>query len=242
MKKICILFLLLLSCSKAEKPKSSFRVDLIDKETRVQDNLFNHVNGIWSKNTEIPDDRVRWGSFDELREKTSQNLLDIMKKSSVDKNIDLKSDEGKAVMLYNLYTDTLERNKQGVKPILPYIESVNKIKSINQIEDLLIDFYPKGSLALFYFRVTADSKDSNLNILKMYPGVLGIERDYYLKKDDNSKKILDEYKKHVKRMFNLIGFSENESLEESSRIIEFEKKIASIRLRQSVKTRCFKNL
>ena len=230
MKKICILFLLLLSCSKAEKPKSSFRVDLIDKETRVQDNLFNHVNGIWSKNTEIPDDRVRWGSFDELREKTSQNLLDIMKKSSVDKNIDLKSDEGKAVMLYNLYTDTLERNKQGVKPILPYIESVNKIKSINQIEDLLIDFYPKGSLALFYFRVTADSKDSNLNILKMYPGVLGIERDYYLKKDENSKKILDEYKKHVKRMFNLIGFSEDESLEESSRIIEFEKKIASIRL------------
>ena len=53
MKKICILFLLLLSCSKAEKPKSSFRVDLIDKETRVQDNLFNHVNGIWFKNTEI---------------------------------------------------------------------------------------------------------------------------------------------------------------------------------------------
>ena len=230
MKKSFILFLLVLSCTKLEKPKSSFRVDLIDKSTRVQDNLFNHVNGIWSKNTKIPDDRVRWGSFDELREKTSQNLLDIMKKSSIDKNIDPKSDEGKAVLLYNLYTDTLERNKQGVKPILPYIESVNKIKSINQIEDLLIDFYPKGSFALFYYRVTADSKDSNLNILKMYPGVLGIERDYYLKEDENSKKILGEYKKHVKRMFHLIGFSEAESIEESSRVIEFEKKIASIRL------------
>ena len=230
MKKSYILFLLVLSCTKLEKPMSSFRVDLIDKNTRVQDNLFNHVNGIWSKNTKIPDDRVRWGSFDELREKTSQNLLDIMKKSSIDKNIDSKSDEGKAILLYNLYTDTLERNKQGVKPVLPYIESVDKIKSINQIEDLLIDFYPKGSFALFYYRVTADSKDSNLNILKMYPGVLGIERDYYLKKDENSKKILGEYKKHVKRMFNLIGFSEAESLEESSRIIEFEKKIASIRL------------
>ena len=230
MKKSFILFLLVLSCTKLEKPKSSFRVDLIDKSTRVQDNLFNHVNGIWSKNTKIPDDRVRWGSFDELREKTSQNLLDIMKKSSIDKNIDPKSDEGKAVLLYNLYTDTLERNKQGVKPVLPYIESVNKIKSINQIEDLLIDFYPKGSFALFYYRVTADSKDSNLNILKMYPGVLGIERDYYLKEDENSKKILGEYKKHVKRMFHLIGFSEAESIEESSRVIEFEKKIASIRL------------
>ena len=83
---------------------------------------------------------------------------------------------------------------------------------------------------MFYFRVTADSKDSNLNILKMYPGVLGIERDYYLKKDENSKKILGEYKKHIERMFNLIGFTEAESLQESSRIIEFEKKIASIRL------------
>ena len=230
MKKNCILFLLVLSCTKAEKPRSSFRVDLIDKNTRVQDNLFNHVNGIWSKNTKIPDDRVRWGSFDELREKTSQNLLDIMKKSSIDKDIDSKSDEGKAVLLYNLYTDTLERNKQGVKPILRYIERVNEIKSINQIDDLLIDFYPKGSLALFYFRVTADSKDSNLNILKMYPGVLGIERDYYLKKDENSKKILEEYKNHIKRMFKLVGFSEIESKEESSKIIEFEKKIASIRL------------
>ncbi len=230
MKKSFILFLFVLSCTKLEKPKSSFRVDLIDKSTRVQDNLFNHVNGIWSKNTKIPDDRVRWGSFDELREKTSQNLLEIMKKSSIDKNIDPKSDEGKAVLLYNLYTDTLERNKQGVKPIQQYIESVNKIESINQIEDLLIDFYPKGSLALFYYRVTADSKDSNLNILKMYPGVLGIERDYYLKKDENSKKILGEYKKHIERMFNLVGFSETESLQESSRIIEFEKKIASIRL------------
>ena len=230
MKKNCILFLLVLSCTKAEKHRSSFRVDLIDKNTRVQDNLFNHVNGIWSKNTKIPDDRVRWGSFDELREKTSQNLLDIMKKSSIDKDIDSKSDEGKAVLLYNLYTDTLERNKQGVKPILRYIERVNEIKSINQIDDLLIDFYPKGSLALFYFRVTADSKDSNLNILKMYPGVLGIERDYYLKKDENSKKILGEYKNHIKRMFKLVGFSEIESKEESSKIIEFEKKIASIRL------------
>ncbi len=230
MKKKCILFLLVLSCTKAEKPRSSFRVDLIDKNTRVQDNLFNHVNGIWSKNTKIPDDRVRWGSFDELREKTSQNLLDIMKKSSIDKDIDSKSDEGKAVLLYNLYTDTLERNKQGVEPILRYIERVNEIKSINQIDDLLIDFYPKGSLALFYFRVTADSKDSNLNILKMYPGVLGIERDYYLKKDENSKKILGEYRNHIKRMFNLVGFSEIESKEESFKIIEFEKKIASIRL------------
>ena len=230
MKKSYFLFLLVFSCTKVEKPKSSFRVDLIDKNTRVQDNLFNHVNGIWSKNTKIPDDRVRWGSFDELREKTSQNLLDIMKKSSIDNDIDSNSDEGKAVLLYNLYTDTLERNKEGVKPILPYIERVNGIKSINQIEDLLIDFYPKGSLALFYYRVTADSKDSNLNILKMYPGVLGIERDYYLNKDKNSKKILGEYKKHIESMFELVGFSEAESLQESSRIIKFEKKIASIRL------------
>ena len=152
-----------------------------------------------------------------------------MKKSSVDKNIDPNPMKEKR-LTYNLYTDTLERNKQGVKPIKKYIESVNKIKSINQIEDLLIDFYPKGSFALFYYRVTADSKDSNLNILKMYPGVLGIERDYYLKKDENSKKILGEYKKHIERMFNLVGFSETESLQESSRIIEFEKKIASIRL------------
>ena len=75
MKKSYILFLFVLCCTKLEKPKSSFRVDLIDKSTRVQDNLFNHVNGIWSKNTKIPDDRVRWGSFDELREKTVKTYL-----------------------------------------------------------------------------------------------------------------------------------------------------------------------
>ena len=102
--KLNILFLLLLSCSKGEKTESSFRLDLIDENTRVQDNLFNHVNGIWSKNTEIPDDRVRWGSFDELREKTSQNLLEIMKKSSIDKNIDPN-----IIVQWNMSPETIVR-------------------------------------------------------------------------------------------------------------------------------------
>ena len=65
------------------------------------------------KNAKIPDDKTRWGSFNELRENTDADVLAILKKAANDPQLDTTADEAKAVQLYQLINDTLARNAQG---------------------------------------------------------------------------------------------------------------------------------
>ena len=141
------------------------------------------------KNTEIPDDKTRWGSFNELRENTDADVLAILKKAANDPNLDTSSDESKAVTVFQLINDTIKRNELGITPLLPHIERINAIQSKADLQPYLEENIRLGGYALFGFGVSADAKDSNKNVAQLYPGALGIERDYYLKDDEDSKKI-----------------------------------------------------
>jgi predicted metalloendopeptidase len=46
----------------------------MDKTVKPANDFFRYVNGTWLDNTEIPSDRTRWGSFDELRQRQTQML------------------------------------------------------------------------------------------------------------------------------------------------------------------------
>ena len=50
--------------------KHAINEEYMDKKVRPQDDFYNYVNGNWMKTTQIPPDRSRWGSFDQLREFT----------------------------------------------------------------------------------------------------------------------------------------------------------------------------
>ena len=50
----------------------------MDASVAPQQDFFRHVNGSWLDNTEIPADKARWGSFDELRENAEKQVLAIV--------------------------------------------------------------------------------------------------------------------------------------------------------------------
>jgi predicted metalloendopeptidase len=52
----------------------------MDKNVKPSNDFFRYVNGTWLDNTAIPADRTRWGSFDELRQRTDADALAILKK------------------------------------------------------------------------------------------------------------------------------------------------------------------
>jgi putative endopeptidase len=59
----------------------AINVSYMDKTVRPQDDFYNYVNGNWMKTVEIPSDKARWGSFDQLRENTDEESLKILKES-----------------------------------------------------------------------------------------------------------------------------------------------------------------
>ena len=67
------------SCKKDNKETvllektPGINLDYMDNSITPNEDFFKHVNGKWLEKTEIPNDRVRWGSFDELRQKTDED-------------------------------------------------------------------------------------------------------------------------------------------------------------------------
>ena len=223
------LFLSLVACETTKKA-GGIDLSLMDTEVRPQDNFYNYVNGTWMKNTEIPDDKTRWGSFNELRENTDADVLAILKKAANDPNLDSSSDEGKAVTVFQLINDTLARNELGIKPLIPHIERIEAIQSKADLQPYLEENIRLGGYALFGFGVSSDAKDSNKNVAQLYPGALGIERDYYLKEDEDSKKIKTAYEKHVARMFGFLGKTAEEAKVLAQEVIAVEAQLATARM------------
>lgn len=219
-----------IGCNAPTKKAIGIDLSLMDKEIRPQDDFYNYVNGTWMKNTEIPDDKTRWGSFNELRENTDADVLAILKKAANDPNLATSSDEAKAVTVFQLINDTIKRNELGITPLLPHVERINAIQSKADLQPYLEENIRLGGYALFGFGVSADAKDSNKNVAQLYPGALGIERDYYLKDDEDSKKIKTAYQKHVARMFGFIGKTAEEAETLAAEVVAVETQLANARM------------
>jgi putative endopeptidase len=60
---LCWFFFGIIACDSTPKKTGGIDTSLMDTEVRPQDDFYNFVNGTWMKNTEIPNDKTRWGSF-----------------------------------------------------------------------------------------------------------------------------------------------------------------------------------
>ena len=242
MKKIKNIFffsviLTILNCqnSKTEQEKiPGINLDLMNTEITPNEDFFNYVNGKWLDNTEIPDDRTTWGSFAELRQRTDEDALGILKSAMSDDkdmnsiNLIAGSDQEKAVFLYETIMDTTSRNSQGIDPILPYLEKVNSINNINDLQSYLVEMEPLGGGGFFGFGVGSDPKDSNRNVGYLGAGGLGLpDRDYYVKEDEDSKNKRDLYVKHITRMLQYLGDDEDFANKQAKQILAFETRLAT---------------
>ena len=108
----------------AKKEPAGINVGYMDKSTNPANDFNRYVNGTWLDKTEIPADRTRWGSFDELRQKTDVDALRILDEASKDPKYTSTTDQGKAVNLYKTIMDTIVRNKAGIAPLKPYLAKI----------------------------------------------------------------------------------------------------------------------
>lgn len=208
-------------------PGRGINTSYMDTSVRPNDDFFRYVNGKWLDQTEIPSDKTTWGSFNELRERTDSTALALLKAAAVSNNIDPKSDQAKAVYLYQTIMDTVRRNNEGVRPLDPFI---NQIKSINNIEDLqtyLATMEQYGGGGFFAFGVSADAKDSNKNITYLYPSSLGLpDRDFYLDDDKDSEEKRAIYVKHIAKMLEFAGEDAENARRNAKNILAFETRLA----------------
>ena len=230
----------LYSCKSSQeaevvKPKTKTGVGIntsfMDTSVKPSDDFFRFVNGKWVDETEIPADRTRWGSFDELRKNTDDDVMAILKEALADTSIDPNSDQGKALSLYKTILDTVTRNKQGVAPLKPYLDKIDKVQNAQQVVELLTEMDPEIGLGFFGSYVYTDAKDSNRNIAYIGTGSVGLpDRDYYVSDDADNKEKRAKYVAHVTRMLQFLGTSATDAQKQAKDILALETKMSAATL------------
>lgn len=229
--------LLILTACKTQKETTistdshGIQLMYMDKSVKPGDDFFRYVNGTWFDNTEIPADRTRWGSFDELRQNTDKDALAILKEAATNSHLDPVSDQMKAVNVFNTYLDLETRNKLGITPIKETLQQINAAKNIQDVLAIVTEKMPEGGLGFFGIYVGADAMDSNKNVVYISPGSIGLpDRDYYVSQDADSKDKKQKYELHVARMLHFLGIEEQEAKQQAAKVVALETKMAESRL------------
>ena len=231
---ICVLTLSSLTVGFAqEKSKETIGINMeyMDKSVKPSDDFFRFVNGNWLDKNEIPADRTRWGSFDELRKKTDDDMKVILNEALQNPAYTNETDQGKALNLYRTIMDTVTRNKQGIKPLKPYLKKINAVKNVADLKKLLTEMETQGGVGFFGVGVGTDAKNSNRNVVNVGLGSLGLpDRDYYVSEDKDSKEKREKYHAHIIKMMSYLGEKPAQAKATADRVLTLEIAMATPRL------------
>lgn len=210
-----------------ETAKLGIDLKSMDKTVNPRDDFYMYANGTWVKNNPVPADEARWGSFDELQQKNQDKIKLIFDEVALDKSAASGTARQKMRDFYVTAMDTMTIEKQGIKPAQKYFDIVGAVKSKADITKAVAQLYTNGIGTCFVFYVHRDLKKSDQNVCYLRQGGFQLpDRDYYLKDDERSKGIREEYVKHIKAMYKLKGDANPDA--KATAILKLETAMAEI--------------
>lgn len=217
----------------AEKSADFKFIDRANMDTTVSpaDNFFEYANGAWLKKATIPGDQTRWGSFDELGERTLNDLHTLLEDAAKNDKAAAGSKERMAGDFYKSGMDTVNINKAGITPMKPVLDRINAVTNAQQLVDEIALEHTEGLNPAFSFYISPDDKNVTRMITQFFQGGLGLSnRDDYFKTDARSAEIRAEYQKYVQKILQLMGQDEAAAKGNAQKIFNLEKTLAGASL------------
>ena len=244
MKKLLLVLLALTLAVSAqtaptqkEKPLTSFPytpgldVSAMDRTADPCVDFYQYSCGGWMKNNPIPADQARWSVYGKLYQDNQQFLWGILDQLSHQKT-GRNADQQKIGDFFGACMDEAAVNKLGAKPLKPFLDQIDALKSLNDLPPLLARLHisVEGS-PFFGFESNQDFENSDSVIAFAGAGGLGLpDRDYYTKDDEHSKDLRTKYVAHVEKMFELLGDTPDKAKAEADKVMEIETALAKPQL------------
>jgi len=152
--------------------------DNMDNSVRPQDDFYRFVNGAWLERTEIPAERVRWGSSYEIIERNEQRIKTVLVETAADADAPAGSDVQKIGDFFTAYMDKQRADTLGLEPLA---EQLAVIEAAQDHDDLLALFGWMTRHKLespFGFYVDRDRENTQRYLFYLWQGGLGLpDRD-----------------------------------------------------------------
>ncbi|XP_041377797.1 neprilysin-1-like [Gigantopelta aegis] len=199
--------------------------------------FFEYACGNWNKVNVIPDDRATYNTFAKLRDDIQVLLKGLLEEPVTSKDSGATK---KAKYLYYSCANATLINKVGLAPVKKLLEELGgwpivldsdwDESSIDLI-DLIIRLRLYNNNVLMRVWVSADDKNSNINIIQIDQPDLGMpSRDYYLKGRDDP--ILLAYEKYARDVAIMFGANETVAIQDTAKLLDLEIQLANITIPQ----------
>lgn len=227
----CIMIIgLFFGCQNPKAPvKPALNIANMDTAVNPGEDFFSYANGNWVKNTIIPEDKSRYGSFDILQEENNKQLKAIFEKAAAQKKHKVGSSWQKVADFYIAGMNEQVAEEKGIEPIKPELTRINSIETTNEVLGMLSELHSIRVSPLFGVYAGQDRKNTTQIVLNLGQGGLGLpDRDYYVSDDKRSQEICAEYRKHLANTFMLIGVPEADAQNKANSVFELETRLAKV--------------
>jgi putative endopeptidase len=195
----------------------------LDPNTAACTDFYQYANGGWMAANPIPGAYSSWGVANLLDERNRDMLHEILEAAAKNTKAPKGSSEQKVGDYYATCMDEAKAEADGLKPLAPELDRIAKIKDQKTLQAEIAHLHSMGINVLFPTGSTQDFKNSAEVTAEVDQGGLGLpDRDYYLKTDEKSTHIKDEYIKHVAKMFELMGDDAARAATETQTVLALE--------------------
>ena len=221
MKKTVIIAMMSLIGFAACGPKAGHvALDLtdLDPSTSPKEDFYQYATGGWQQKNPLRPEFSRYGSFDALREQAQENLNALFESMTTLETVP-GTVEQKISDLYKMALDSTTRNALGAQPIQPYLAQIKAVETKDQLATLLGEMNLYGEGGFFGSGVEADLTNSDMQVLYLGQGGLGMgDRDYYLL--DSNKELKEGYKAFLVKALTLAGVENPEEVMQQDMAVE----------------------
>ena len=225
-----VLLILAVSTLHAQIGASGVDLGAIDKGISPCTNFFQYACGAWVKNNPIPADQSGWSRFSELSARNQQVEHEILEQAAKP-GAQRTAAQQKIGDYYAACMDEAAIERRGVAPLDPLLNRIAAISSRGQIVAALVALHREGVRAFFALISTPDVKDPAKYIAAIGQGGLSLpDRDYYLKDDPRTLQVREQYRAHVRKMFELLdqalGKAAGNAGRDAAAVLEIETALA----------------
>ena len=208
--------------------QSGIKTENLDTNVKPANDFYQYSTGGWQKLNPLPAAYSRYGSFDVLQEDNNKRINNLLS-DLLKKNFKEGTTERKLSDLYKLAMDSVRRNEDGVKPVLPLLNEIEIAQSVDELRKIQLKYIVFGYGIPMSYGFRADEKHAGMNIRSISQGGLTLgQKEYYLDNDKATKDIRNAFKEHISRMFQLFGFSKEKADMKRDAIIRFETSVALV--------------
>jgi putative endopeptidase len=193
----------------------------LDRSVRVQDDLFQHVNGPWLRTAEIKPDRATAGSFVTLVDEAEAKVREIIEIAGRAPEDD---EQRKIGDLYASFMDEERIEELGATPLRDELAQVDAISDIPGFVSTLGTLDRQGVGSVFGMYIGPDAGQPDRYITHLGQGGIGLPDEAYYR-DDESAAIREAYVGHLTTMLGLAGL--DDAAGRARRVMDLETRLAA---------------